>query len=234
MAYYHDIAADIRSKISHGIYKKNQKLPKQIELATEYKTSRVTIQKAMNLLQVDGLVYGKKGTGTFIKETYSTFDYNAKISRGLTKRLGKTGNLVSKIISFAVLFPDEQEQNKLKLDKNDPIYDIVRLRLLDDIPVALEYTIMPVHLIPGVTEEVLKSSVYEYISASLHLSIGTSIRRIKADRSDIYDQQYLACSANDPILEVEQTVYLETGIPFEFSQSRHRYDMGDFIVVNVD
>ena len=40
------------------------------------------------------------------------------------------------------------------------------------------------------------------------------------------------CSPNDPILEVEQTVYLENGIPFEFSQSRHRYDMGDFIVAN--
>ena len=39
--YYHDIAADIRTQISHGKYEKNQKLPKQTELAITYKTSRV-------------------------------------------------------------------------------------------------------------------------------------------------------------------------------------------------
>lgn len=232
MAYYHDIAADIRTQISHGKYEKNQKLPKQTELAITYKTSRVTIQKALNLLQVEGIIYAKKGTGTFVSEAYSTFDYNARVNRGLTKRLGKTGKLTTRIISFDTLLADEQEQTKLRLGKEDRIYDIVRLRLLDDVPVALEYTIMPVAVIPGITEEVLKASVYEYISNTLHLPIGTSIRRIKADRPDIYDQQHLICSPNDPILEVEQTVYLENGIPFEFSQSRHRYDMGDFIVAN--
>lgn len=60
MAYYHDIAADIRTQISHGKYEKNQKLPKQTELAITYKTSRVTIQKALNLLQVEGIIYAKK------------------------------------------------------------------------------------------------------------------------------------------------------------------------------
>lgn len=150
----------------------------------------------------------------------------------LTKRLGETGKITSKIISFAILFPDEKEQEKLKIRSDQQIYDIVRLRLFDDIPVVLEYTIMPLHVIPGITEEVLSSSVYSYITNQLHSSIGTSVRRIKADRADTYDQQYLACAATDPILEVEQTVYLGDGTPFEFSQSRHRYDMGDFIVVN--
>ena len=39
-----------------------------------------------------------KGTGTFVSEAYSTFDYNARVNRGLTKRLGKTGKLTSRII----------------------------------------------------------------------------------------------------------------------------------------
>jgi DNA-binding transcriptional regulator YhcF (GntR family) len=89
LAYYHDIAAAIRTQISHGKYEKNQKLPKQSELAITYKTSRVTIQKALNLLQVEGIIYAKKGTGTFVSEAYSTFDYNARVNRGLTKRLGR-------------------------------------------------------------------------------------------------------------------------------------------------
>lgn len=232
LANYQDIAADIRSKINHGFYQKEHKLPKQSELASHYQTSRVTIQKALTMLQMEGIIYAKKGIGTFISNSYSTFDYNAKINRGLTKRLGETGKITSKIISFDVIYPDEKEQEKLKITADQQIYDIVRLRLFDDIPVVLEYTIMPLHIIPGITTSVLSSSVYGYITNHLHQTIGTSIRRIKADHADTYDQQYLACAATDPILEVEQTVYLGNGIPFEFSQSRHRYDMGDFIVIN--
>jgi len=187
MANYHDIAADLRSKINHGFYEEEKKLPKQSELAADYQTSRVTIQKALNILQMEGIIYGKKGTGTFISDSYSTFDYNAKINRGLTKRLGETGKITSKIISFAILFPDEKEQEKLKIRSDQQIYDIVRLRLFDDVPVVLEYTIMPLHVIPGITEEVLSSSVYSYITNQLHSSIGTSVRRIKADRADTYD-----------------------------------------------
>lgn len=60
MANYHDIAADLRSKINHGFYEEEKKLPKQSELAADYQTSRVTIQKALNILQMEGIIYGKK------------------------------------------------------------------------------------------------------------------------------------------------------------------------------
>lgn len=232
MAKYHEIAADLRSKITNGLYKKQEKLPKQTELADYYHTSRVTMQKALDLLHLEGLIYGRKGIGTFVTGPLSIFDYNAQTHRGLTKRLGELGEVTSQIISFGVLFPDEEEQKKLKIKKNEPIYDIVRLRLLDNEPLSLEYTIMPVQLIPGIDEDILKSSIYRYINESLNLEIGTSIRRIKADKADIYDQNYLNCDVHDPVLEVEQTVYLKNGIPFEISHARHRYDKGDFTVIS--
>lgn len=232
MARYHEIANDIRTQITNGLYKKEEKLPKQIELANLYQTSRVTIQKALDLLQIEGIIYGKKGVGTFVSGPLSVYDYNVQKNKGLTKKLGDLGILTSKIISFEVLFPHEKEQEKLKIQKNDPIYDIVRLRLLDDEPLALEYTTMPVYLIPGITEEVLEGSIYQYITENLGLQMGPSTRRIKADKSDRYDQKYLECAVDDPVLEVEQVYYLQNGIPFEFSQTRHRYDKGDFTIIN--
>ncbi len=105
MANYHDIAADLRSKINHGFYEEEKKLPKQSELAVHYQTSRVTIQKALNILQMEGIIYGKKGTGTFISDAYSTFDYNAKINRGLTKRLGKQERSPARSFLLPFFFP---------------------------------------------------------------------------------------------------------------------------------
>lgn len=234
MVKYQEIARDIRTKITNGIYKTDEKLPKQTELAKKYNTSRVTIQKALDLLHIEGIIEGRKGIGTFVKGPLSAYDYNAHVYSGLTKRLGARGKITSQIISFEVLFPDEEDQEKLKIGKNDPIYYIVRLRLLDGEALSLEYSYMPVYLIPGITEEILKGSIYQYITENLGFTIGSSVRRIRADKPDKYDQQYLECQKDDPVLEIDQIVYLDDGRPFEHSQARHRYDKGDITITNLD
>ncbi|MEG1045361.1 UTRA domain-containing protein, partial [Carnobacterium sp.] len=38
---------------------------------------------------------------------------------------------------------------------------------------------------------------------------------------------------HDPVLEVEQLVYLKDGRPFEYSRSRHRYDKRSYTVLEV-
>ena len=48
-----------------------------------------------------------------------------------------------------------------------------------------------------------------------------------------YDQKYLDCKEDDPVLEVEQVAFLSDMRPFEFSQTRHRYDKGEFYVNNL-
>ncbi|KAF6605130.1 UTRA domain-containing protein, partial [Paenibacillus sp. EKM208P] len=55
---------------------------------------------------------------------------------------------------------------------------------------------------------------------------------IRASKSTELDREHLDCAADDPILEIEQVGYLDTGIPFEYSFSRHRYDKFVFTTVN--
>lgn len=234
MAQYQSIANDIRNQIIRGDYQQGDQLPIQTELATQYATSRVTIQKALDLLQIEGVIYGKKGVGTFVTEQFSLYDNAVQDYMGLTKHYAQFGTIESKLISFEVRFPDETEQLKLRIDKNDSVYDIIRLRMLDGTPLMLEYTIMPICVIPGINKRILKSSIYSHITKQLGLTIGPSVRRIRADKSDAYDQKYIDCASTDPVLEVDQVVYLDNGTPFEYSQTRHRYDKGDFTATNLE
>lgn len=105
--------------------------------------------------------------------------------------------------------------------------DIIRARYVNDEPYSMEYTIMPRKIIPEIAEEILYHSIYQYIQNELNLRIGTATRRIRADKSDYYDQTYLDCNKHDPILEVEQVICLSDGRPFEFSQVRYPYSMGE-------
>lgn len=229
ISYYRRIANDIRNKINNNEYKSGELLPKHIELAKTYDTSRVTISKALAILKLEELVYTKKGIGTFVNEPYTIYDTKFI---GFTTKMKGSKKPKSKIISFDVRFPNEIEQKKLHLSKDEPVYDIIRLRLKDE-PLLLEYTIMPIKVIPGITESILLKSIYQYIQNVLNFEVGASTRVIRADRPDAYDQKFLNCSVYDPVLEIDQVVYLSDGRPFEYSQTRRRYDKGDCTIASI-
>src|SRR5699024_9177368 len=158
----------------------------------------------------------------------SIYDY---IQICLNKQLSNQ-EVKSQIISFKLDFPNELVQEKLMLDKHDPIYKIIRLRIVDGAPYILEHTIMNANLIPGINEEILHQSIYDYIHQELNLQFGGAHRIIQADKASEYDQKYLKCEEHDPILEIEQVVYLEDGTPFEYSRSRNKYNTRSYNVVD--
>ncbi|MCH0447070.1 UTRA domain-containing protein, partial [Enterococcus faecium] len=43
----------------------------------------------------------------------------------------------------------------------------------------------------------------------------------------------LNCAENDPVLEVQQVVYLKDGQPIEYSSSRNRFDVRNYSVLDV-
>lgn len=57
----------LKGGIEEGRYKNTQKLPTEIELASQYKLSRPTVAKALDLLRKEGLVERISGIGTFVR-----------------------------------------------------------------------------------------------------------------------------------------------------------------------
>jgi len=234
MTKYEKISNTIRQRIRDGVYPIETLIPNQVDLAEEFNVSRMTVKRAMDILELEGLIYRRRGSGTYVKKTALSGGLNANIMEyeGLTQQLaGK--DVKSEIISFDMGFPDELVQEKLAIKKHDPIYKIIRLRIVDEKPYMLEHTIMNANLIPGVDEDVLHKSVYQYIHDELNLQFGGAHRMIHADKSSEIDQEYLECAGDDPVLEIEQVVYLEDGTPFEYSRSRNKYDTRSYNVVDL-
>ncbi|QLB50456.1 GntR family transcriptional regulator [Streptococcus sanguinis] len=237
-AKYEEIADILRDRIAEGVYPVDSLLPTQSELAVQFGASRMTIKKAVEILIIEGLIYSKQGNGT--KVLNSSF-WNKKDSRvrfnnfnGLSKDLeGDSRVLSSQIVEFSVEFPNEEIAERLHIEMNTPVYKIIRLRLLDQIPYVLEHTFMPCDLVPSLDEKVLLGSIYDYLLHSLNLKFAGSYRSITADRPNDYDQKYLNCSSSDPVLQVEQVVYLENGRPIEYSRSRNRFDTKGYSLLDV-
>ncbi len=233
MLKYEMIATNIREKIHAGIYPPDSLLPDQISLCKEYECSRMTIKKAFDILAMEGLVYRQRGAGTFVMKNALANKQDASLRdyEGLTKMMGEA-HISSQIIEFTILFPDEKTQEQLLIKKNQPVYSIIRLRLLDGNPYVLEHTIMPVDLVHGLSEDILKHSIYAYLKETLGYVLSGAFRKINADKPSEYDKTYLNCGEHDPVLEVEQVVYLKDGRPIEYSRSRHRYDTRSFVMLD--
>lgn len=69
---YEVVLNDILDKISQGVYKSGDKLPTESSMLTYYNVSRITVQKAMNILVSRGLLERTPGRGTFVKDLSKT------------------------------------------------------------------------------------------------------------------------------------------------------------------
>ncbi|ACQ70813.1 MULTISPECIES: GntR family transcriptional regulator [Exiguobacterium] len=232
---YETIADEIRKRIIEHVYPLEHALPDEIHLAQEFEVSRMTMKRALEILVMEGLIYRKRGKGTFILQ--SSFQKDrinviSKETRGLTQVIGDR-SLRSEVLNFEVKFPSQEVANHLMIELTEPVYEIRRVRYVDEEPYVIELTYMVANLITGITREILEKSVYAYIQEELGYTITSSHKVIRADKPDEYDQAYLKNDVTEPIIEVEQVVYLSNGKPFEYSFARHRYDKFVFSSVNI-
>ena len=127
----------------------------------------------------------------------------------------------SEVTHFEVALPDDGVQSRLKLNENDWVYYFIRTRLKDGEPVVIEYTYMPMSLIPGVTKETVKKSIYDYIENELDLKIDNAHRIITARMPYDEEQKMLKLDDNIPVVKVEEITFLSNGQPFSYTENIH-------------
>ena len=235
MRKYEYISNEMRRRIQEEYYPIDQPIPEELSLAKEFSCSRMTMKRALDILVSEGMLYRKRGHGTFIvKSSIQQLPVSVtdRENLGLTKLLANK-QIESRIIQFDVEFPSDEVAKQLSIEKTVPVYHIIRLRKVEGEPYVIEETYMPSNVISELNEDVLHGSVYRHITETLKLTIAGSHRKIRADKSNALDREHLECAPDDPVLEVEQVAFLNTGEPFEYSFARHRYDKFVFSSVHV-
>ncbi len=232
MTKYEVVLGDIRKKIQNGTYAVNEQLPTEMELCDTYKVSRITVKKAIDQLVVEGLVIKRRGAGTFVK---GLTEYEGKLMtqmNGLFSTLDKS-RIKSEILLFEVIPAGQGIADKLNISPEDFVYHIIRYRYGEKSYQVMDYCYMSIDLIPGLKKDILYHSIYEYIEKTLGLRIQSAHRTIRARRPDEYDKKYMKMKDTDPVLSIEQVGYLDSGVPFEYSDQHHIGDDFEFKTVSI-
>ncbi len=224
---YELVADDLIRAIKGGQYKPSEQLPSIEALCSMYEVSKMTIKKSLDVLQAGGYITRRRGSGSFVKNVQSptheavAFETSGQMS-GLTAERRATGDKITTSVElFNIEMPPAEVAHMLAIEPDEFVYHIVRVRFSNDHPHAVEYTYMPIELIPNLRRKNAEGSIYSYVEGDLRLRIASAHRIVRAVLPTKDEQKWMGVGPHDPLLEVEQVAFLDDGTPFEYSFSRH-------------
>ncbi len=157
------IARELRSDIEAGLYADGQPFPSESTLQSYYGVSRVTVRSALSMLQEEGLIERRQGSGTLVK---------SKVHYKMLRRIldfHREAELMgctpgSRILSIRTIPSRFRERIAFDLPPGGEVVELRRIRLLDGVPVALQTSIHPLELLGGVTPVQLQDySLYGFL-----------------------------------------------------------------------
>ncbi|CAI0850887.1 GntR family transcriptional regulator [Serratia fonticola] len=200
-------------------------LPPERVLAEALDLSRVTVSKAMKLLEEQALVSRQQGIGTRVA---MHIGYSLNQDNGFTAQVLRSGSSVSNqwLLRSCIKAPSEVAK-ALELASGSIVVKLRRLRLMDGNPVSLETTYIPTRFLPDPEE--LEHSLYALWKSRGIVPEGRHFL-LKAVASSDENASLLNVQSGTPLLRIVQTSRNAQGEVLEFSETLCRSDVYEFEV----
>jgi GntR family transcriptional regulator len=225
---YFIIKEDIKEKILNGKYKSGDVLPTENSLCEEYKSSRVTIRRAINELIQENVL--ERGFGMTARVKSSPVPRSLNHLGGLQEELTQAGIMCfSYILNSDIIKADNILAEKMSLPVGEELYIIERLRYANSNPLCYQTIYLPVILCPDLdVKNLTKVSLYETIEKHYGLKISYAKQTIHACMANYKVAALLELNDLTCMLKINRTAYLDTNQCIEYSESYYvsdRYEL---------
>jgi GntR family transcriptional regulator len=222
---YIQLAHTLEIAIKQHVLGAGDFLPPERVLAEALDLSRVTVSKAMRLLEEKALVSRQQGIGTRVA---MHIGYSLNQDNGFTAQVLRSGSSVSNqwLLRTCIKAPSEVAK-ALELASGSIVVKLRRLRLMDGNPVSLETTYIPTRFLPDPEE--LEHSLYALWKSRGIVPEGRHFL-LKAVASSDENASLLNVQSGTPLLRIVQTSRNAQGEVLEFSETLCRSDVYEFEV----
>lgn len=232
MLKYELIAERIEELIENGQYEAGDKLPSVEILRSEFNVSKSTIINALKSLEKEGLIYQARGSGIYVRNPKRDGYLNLFTADGFSDDL-KGHEVTSKVLKIAEIKPEEYIKNQLKLQDNETVYYVERIRYVDGKVFCIETSYFSKNVVLYMNEEIANGSIFDYVENNLKVKVGFTDIYFKIEKLSASDSEHLQLNEGDPSLEYEQIFYTSTGIPFDYSKIIFHYENSRFYIPSV-
>ena len=128
--------------------KAHTRIPSEKDLCDLWGVSRSTLRQAVDELVENGVLYRVMNKGVFVSEKKYPRDMAGVDA--MVRDLVNQGNIVSKhIISMNTIEATKQISRKLMVRLGTKVYEIIRCRVINDVPCTIETTYINAEKYPG-------------------------------------------------------------------------------------
>lgn len=229
VALYVRIRQTLRDQIAAGELKPGDRLPSEDELALRFGVSRMTLRNSVSELIDEGLLYRRRGVGTFVSRPHIERDHN-RLSTFFDSASAEGFAAEIRVLKQEIAESRPVVARELGLTVGDPVIFIRTLRLADGAPITLHDEFVPHRLCPQLLHEDLQLTMsWQALERHGH-SIKRAVQRIEAVPVEREIAALLEMEEGEPVLYKRRTVFAADGTPVEFAFC---YNRGDRYSVNM-
>ncbi len=226
---YIQIAEKLISRIESGDLSPGEKLPPERCLSEEIGVNRMTLRRALEVLESQGLILRKHGVGTFLAEPKidRQMDVVYRFTRGIQNR-GLTPS--ANIISIENIMAEPSLANDLALPISSHVYSILRLRSINQEPVMLESYKIPQQRFPGLEHYDLENrSIYDILENEYGVPIMKARQSFEPVNATEFEANLLKINIGEALMLEKRLSFDDQNLPVEYGKDFYRGDRFRFV-----
>jgi GntR family transcriptional regulator len=196
-------------------------LPTERQLSKTLGVSRPTLRQALELLQKDGLIERRQGSGTYVAEPRVAIDVRVLVS--LTRSIVASGMTPAARVLKSELMPATRElATRFAVPPLTPLQHFERVRYADGRIVAFERSWFPASIAPNLNAFDLEHrSIYEVLEREYDVKLLRAEQEFDASVADETVAALLECEPGAPLMVVHRLSYDFAGRPVEYAVDRY-------------
>jgi len=221
---YFQIQTQLLQMIQSGRVRAGDPLPSEEELSRIYGVSRMTSRQALQSLKNQGLVSRHKGQGSFVSQP--------RVEKDITHLCGFTAEMralgmkaSSRVLEAGTVPASPESAAHLGVSIGAPVFQLRRLRLADELPVAVEKIRLPSTRFPGIEKlDFSRLSLYQTLRTRYGIRVSRADEILEARAATHREAELLDIQPRSSLLVISRTLWSADGLPVETAHSVYRGD----------
>ena len=221
---FYQARESIRRAIVAGRLKPGDQLPSEKQLALSLGVSLITVRRALDDLQIEGLVAKEHGRGSFVRAL--PIEQKLDHLAGFAEEMEKLNHQSSaKVMGITRVPASEDVARQLALPVGEDVQRIERLRYADQEAIVFNIVFMPVDIGAKIaTEDLTKHGIFPLLEGKYGISLLEADYQFEATTPPRRVQKALGVKPHDPVFLVRRTAYTDGGRPINYTLLYYRSD----------
>lgn len=206
--------------LAEGVLPLGAKLVNEQGLAERFDVSRSSIREAVAALVTEGYLERRHGSGTYVvglPGAHHALDATLSYTRMITEAGMKPGLLV---LNVAVRAPRDEEVADLRLEADEQVRAIERIRTADGRPVIYSIDVLPEHFVAAIPAGGFDHSLYDVLDEN-GLTVSNAIAVLTPVVADKHLAETLRVPIRSALQHIHEIDFTRRGEPIVSSNEWH-------------